>query len=185
MIYFITGNKDKYHEIKKIIPQIMQLELDLPEIQELDAKRVIEAKIQEALKHYPNETILVEDTSLYCDCMSGLPGPFIKWFIHSIGYEGLVSMTEKYGNSNVTARCIIGYAEKGKDICFFEATLDGKLVSPRGKANFGWDPIFEPKGEERTIAEMSLDEKNRIHPRGLAAIKLKEHLSFRDSNIKF
>ncbi len=47
-IYFITGNAGKLNEAKAIIPQLTQLDLDLPEIQELDPKAVIAAKLPEA-----------------------------------------------------------------------------------------------------------------------------------------
>jgi inosine/xanthosine triphosphate pyrophosphatase family protein len=62
-IYFITGNKSKFTEGKAILPELEQLEIDLPEIQEIDARLIIEAK---------------EDTSLYLECLNGLPGPLIK-----------------------------------------------------------------------------------------------------------
>ena len=47
-IQFITGNKNKFAEAQKIISNLEQLDVDLPEIQEIDAKKVIEAKLQEA-----------------------------------------------------------------------------------------------------------------------------------------
>ncbi len=42
-IQFITSNKNKFQEAKIIIPQLEQFEIDLPEIQEVDAKKIIEA----------------------------------------------------------------------------------------------------------------------------------------------
>ena len=48
---YITGNAAKYKETKLIIPEIEQLEIDLPEIQESDPKKIIEAKLLEAKKH--------------------------------------------------------------------------------------------------------------------------------------
>jgi inosine/xanthosine triphosphate pyrophosphatase family protein len=78
-IQFITGNKNKFAEAQKIISNLEQLDVDLPEIQEIDAKKVIEAKLQEARNLFEGEFV-VEDTSLYLDCLNGLPGPLIKWF---------------------------------------------------------------------------------------------------------
>jgi len=63
---FITGNIEKFKEIKRFIPELEQLKIDLPEIQELDAKKVIEVKLVEARKFIEKGTeIIVEDTSLY------------------------------------------------------------------------------------------------------------------------
>jgi len=86
-IYFVTGNKNKFEEIKSIIPELIQLDLEVPEIQELDAKEVIKFKLTEAVKIHQGRFI-VEDTSLYLDCLKGLPGPLIKWFMKTIGGKG-------------------------------------------------------------------------------------------------
>ena len=85
-LYFITGSKGKFTEVQFIIPNLKQLNIDLPEIQELDARKIIEAKLQSAFEHHAGEFI-VEDTSLYLDCLNGLPGPLIKWFIKTIKNE--------------------------------------------------------------------------------------------------
>ena len=45
MSYFITGNKNKFQEAKLIIPQLEQLDIDLPEIQEIDPQKVIEGSV--------------------------------------------------------------------------------------------------------------------------------------------
>ena len=39
-LYFITGNKNKLEEFKSVLPDIEQLDMDLPEIQEIDAKKL-------------------------------------------------------------------------------------------------------------------------------------------------
>lgn len=50
MLYFITGNKNKFEEIKAIIPKAEQLDIDLPEIQEINAREIIKQKLLEAFK---------------------------------------------------------------------------------------------------------------------------------------
>jgi inosine/xanthosine triphosphate pyrophosphatase family protein len=78
-IYFITGNKNKFAEVKNMLPEVEQLELDLEEIQEFDAHKVIQAKMKEAFKHYKSgDAFIIEDTSLYLDGLNGLPGPLIN-----------------------------------------------------------------------------------------------------------
>ncbi|HEX7259521.1 MAG TPA: hypothetical protein VF272_01155, partial [Candidatus Saccharimonadia bacterium] len=61
-IFFISSSKAKFDAIKPVISQLQQIELDLPEIQELDAHKVIAAKVQQAFKHHKGP-ILVDDTS--------------------------------------------------------------------------------------------------------------------------
>jgi XTP/dITP diphosphohydrolase len=48
---------------------------------------------------------------------------------------------------------------------------------PRGERGFGWDKIFKPKGYDKTLGEMSLDEKNKISMRKKALVKLKNYLA--------
>lgn len=176
MIYFITGSKDKFAEVKGIVSNLEQVERDLIEIQGIDPQSIIEAKIREALKEMQGE-LIVEDTGLYLGCLGGkLPGPLIKWFMKSIGNDGLVHLAQQSMNHKVQAKTIIGYHKPGKEIRYFEGIVEGTIVNPRGKG-FGWDPIFQPIGYEKTFGEMSMEEKNRISMRGLAAQKLKEYLT--------
>lgn len=171
MIYFITGNEKKFMEMKAILPEIERLDIDLPEIQDLDPHAIIRAKLEEALRHHNGEFI-VEDTSVSMECLNGLPGPFIKWFLQTVGARGLADLTEKFGNERATVTIIIGYAKSAEDIRFFEGMVHGRIVSPRGERGFGWDPIFQPDGSDQTYAEMGPDEKSKISPRRIALDQL-------------
>lgn len=175
-IYFITGNKNKLEEAKAILGDVEQLDIDLPEIQDIDAKKIISAKLAEALEHKDGE-IIVEDTSLYLDCLNGLPGPLIKWFLKTIGNQGLAGLAEKFGNSKAEAKTMIGYAKSQKEIYFFEGSIKGKIIAPQGETNFGWDPIFQPDGFDKSFAEMGKEKKNNISMRRIALDKLKNFLT--------
>lgn len=175
MIHFITGNKNKFEEVKSILQNVEQLDIDLPEIQETDAHKVIEAKLREAFNHREGEFI-VEGTSLYFDCLNGLPGTLIKWFMKSIGNEGLVNLVTKYGNNKATAKTVIGYAKSTEEIHYFEGEICGTIVTPRALSNFGWDPIFLPDGHQKTFAEMDASEKNEMSMRRIATQKLRNFL---------
>lgn len=118
---------------------------------------------------------IVEDTSLYFDCLGGLPGPLIKWFLATVGNEGLWNIAEKMENRKAEARTIIGHADKER-VLYFEGVVKGNIVSPRGTLGFGWDVIFQPEGHEKTFAEMAKEEKNAISMRRIAFEKLKEFL---------
>ena len=174
-LYFITGNKNKFEEARSVIPDLNQFELDLPEIQNIDPKIIIKAKLLEALKHKKGE-LLVEDTSLYLDCLNGLPGPLIKWFLETIGNDGLYNIAKKLDNFKAEAKTVIGYAKNKQEITFFEGIIKGRIVSSKGEQGFGWDPIFKPNGFNKTFAEMSTEEKNQISMRRIALNKLKKYL---------
>jgi non-canonical purine NTP pyrophosphatase (RdgB/HAM1 family) len=176
-LYFITGNKNKLLEVKAILPFVEQLELDLEEIQETDAHKIIKAKMQEAFKqHKTGEAFIIEDTSLYLDCLNGLPGPLIKWFMQKLGVEGIFEMVKKLGNNKAEAKTIIGYSKNEKEIEFFEGSIKGTIVKPSGPTTFGWDPIFKPDGHDKTFQEMAKEEKNYLSMRRIAVEKLRTHL---------
>jgi non-canonical purine NTP pyrophosphatase (RdgB/HAM1 family) len=175
MIKFITGNKGKLQEAKQILGEVESLDLDLVEIQEIDPQAVISAKLKEAEKHEAGEFI-VEDTSLYLDALGGLPGPLIKWFMKTVGNNGLYEIAEKLGNNKAEAKTLVGYSDKQGNMEFFEGSISGKIVSPKGEG-FGWDPVFQPEGYNKTFGEMTQEEKNEISMRKIALEKLREYLN--------
>lgn len=111
------------------------------------------------------------------DCLKGLPGPLIKWFLKTVGNQGLYEIAQKFGNDQTEAKVVIGFAKNREEIYFFEGSLKGKIVAPRGDQGFGWDPIFIPEGFTKTFAQMSAEEKNQISMRRIALNKLKEFLN--------
>ncbi len=175
-LYFITGNKNKYAEASAIIPNVKQLDIDLPEIQEIDAKEIIKAKLLEAYNHKQAEFI-VEDTSLYLDCLNGLPGPLIKWFLQALGNEGLYNLANSMGKYGATAKTIVGYAKNKEEMYYFDGEIKGTIISPSVTSGFGWDPIFQPMSQKKSFAELSAEEKNNISMRRIALNKLKSFLS--------
>lgn len=174
MLYFLTGSKNKVAEIKALLPEVEQLEIELQEIQSLDPHEVLRAKLAEAQKRHSGACI-VEDTSLYFDGMNGLPGPFIKWFLEALGMEGLAKLALSYGGS-VVAKTLIAYVDETGAVEFFEGEAHGRIVLPQGENLFGWDVIFVPDGYTKTYAELGPEEKNSISMRRKAAEKLKEYL---------
>lgn len=176
VLYFITGNKNKFFEVEKMLqPEIKleQLELDLDEIQSIDSNEVIKHKLLEAQKKHKGEFI-IDDSAVCLDALNGLPGPFIKFFLKEMGVGGIYNLTNKMGVSSAKTRVIIGYS-KEKEILFFEAETKGDIVSPRGQGNFGFDPIFRPSGFDKTFAEMEVEEKLKISSRKKATQKFKEY----------
>ena len=172
---FITGNEGKLREVRALIPDVQGINFDLTEIQEIDASTIITAKLTEAQKDHAG-AFMVEDTSLHLDAMNGLPGPLVKWFLKTIKVEGIYKLTEAFKSTRATARTIIGYADEDGSVHFFEGTISGTLVPPRGTDGFGWDSIFQPDGYEKTFAEMTQEEKNQCSMRKRALEGLRQYL---------
>ena len=174
-LLFVTGNEGKFREAKQLIPELEQLNIDLDEIQEVDPKVIIEHKLKQAIQ-IQKGNLIVDDNSLSLDCLNGLPGTLIKWFLKTIGNEGLVKISQAMNNSFAEVKLVVGYQSEEGKVEYFEGTVKGRIVEPRGENGFGWDPIFQPDGETKTYAEMTLEEKNKISVRKIAFQKLKNYL---------
>lgn len=170
-IHFITGNLNKVKEVRGILGEIRHINIDLPELQEMDPRRVVLAKARSALEQ-GYKPVLIEDTSLSIPSCGGLPGPLVKWFLKGLGAEGLVKFAASHGEPRAEARTIFGLAFGPQTILYGEGVIFGTLVSPRGEG-FGWDSVFQPDGSTVTFGEMSLEDKNKYSMRAQALHALK------------
>jgi inosine triphosphate pyrophosphatase len=176
---FITGNKNKLAEVQAILSGVIDLRnqnLDLVEIQGT-VEEVTRDKCRRAAEAI-NGPVLVEDTCLCFKAMNGLPGPYIKWFMQSLGPQHLHKLLSGFDDKSAQAVCTFGYSEgPGHEPILFQGRTDGKLVESRGSTVFGWDSCFEYPPTGKTYAEMEKSEKNAISHRGKALEKLKEWLA--------
>ena len=175
-IIFITGNENKLREAKQILGiEMVSKNLDIKEIQDVDLGEVIKDKLMHAYKLI-KKPVMVEDTGLFLNALNGFPGALVKQLLGRVGREGIVKLLEGFDDKSVIAKCAVGFTKDGKDLKVFIGEAEGLIVSPRGESGFGWDPIFQPKGHDKTFAEMSSEEKNSISHRYKALKKFKEYL---------
>ena len=150
--------------------------LDLDEIQgTIEEVTINKAKAAANILQGP---VLVEDTCLGFEAFNNLPGPYIKWFVKSIGLSGLVDMLYKFENKGANAICTFGYCEgPNAEVKLFQGVTKGNIVDSRGPTDFGWDSVFEPEGFDQTYAEMDKKNKNTISHRFRALDKLRDFLT--------
>ena len=160
-LYFITGNAGKFADAASLIPELKQLDIDLPEIQSVDPREVIQHKLNEASKSYDGNFI-VADASIRLSALGGLPGPLIRWFYQTLGNDGIYDLVRRYEDNQVSFVCELGLLYNG-EINFFESVLEGRIVEPRGKNGFAWDPIFQPIDADKTFGEMTREEKSEYN----------------------
>lgn len=174
MIFYITGNNNKFKEAKILIPNIIQKKIDLPEIQELDLNKIIDAKLDEAIKH-TNEAIIVEDVALEIHALNKFPGPLIKWMLSVMTLDELYKLIYPYENKKATVKIIVGYANKNirKKIL---VEVHGIIVPPRGNRDFGWCALFQEDGSSVTYGEMTDEERAHKSMRGTALRELRKWL---------
>jgi len=173
-ISFVSSSAGKMKEALLFCPGLTQLKIDLAEIQSLDAREVIEAKLVAAEKHGAG-SVLVEDTSLTFSALGRLPGTLIKFFEQEMGNLGLAKLAAKLGDCNAGARTLLGFCDNKRQQHFFSGELAGTIVFPRG-VGFGWDAIFQPSGYDKTFAELGVEEKGRISMRSRAFEGFKQHI---------
>ncbi|WFD27952.1 adenylate kinase [Malassezia nana] len=156
VITFVTGNKNKLREVQNILGSspnsswtLESKPLDVPEVQGT-TQDVARAKCRSAAQQLQGPC-LTEDTALSFHALGGLPGPYIKDFLQTLGLDGLNRLLTGFDDKSATAICTFAYCEgPGAEPILFEGKTLGRIVPPRGPTHFGWDPVFEVDGHDKT-----------------------------------
>ena len=126
---------------------------------------------------------IADDTGLEVDALDGAPGVYSARFAGADAtYEDnvnkLLSVMEDVSDDMRSARfrTVISFVDGNQEL-WTEGHIDGKIIDfPRGNSGFGYDPVFYIPQLEKTFAELSTEEKNKISHRGLALQKLRKIL---------
>ena len=177
-----SNNKHKVYEIKQILAGKFDEILSLSEAgvnhETLeDGKTFIENALKKAreISEITGQAALADDSGLCVDALGGAPGIYSARFAG----EDSAELRDSANNalllnrlSGVTDRsahftCAVALVyPNGREVTA-EGFMRGSIIeSQRGSAGFGYDPLFLPTGESRTVAEMSDAEKNLISHRG-------------------
>jgi len=128
---------------------------------------------------------IADDSGIEVDALDGGPGPRSARFAGEGASDadnlakliGLVADVEP-GARTARYRCVAAIAWPGGRTMHAEGACEGTLIGqPRGDRGFGYDPVFVPLGERRTMAELGDEEKDRISHRGRAFRALAELLA--------
>lgn len=176
MITLVTGNPNKLKELQAIFSGVkMRTEaLDIPEIQSLDLEEIVRAKVRAAFDAVGGP-VIIEDVSFEIAAMKGMPGPFVKWWAKTAGYEPALAVCEKAGDWSALARCGAAYCD-GERVEYVEGVLSGRMTQKSEGEGFGFDYYFVPDGYDETVAELGMDVKNQISHRALAMSALRARI---------
>lgn len=167
-IYLVTGSDHKLREWQTALPDDIPMErvkVDLDEIQSANPEEIVADKVRRAYA-VVGKPVVVEDVEAGLDKLNGLPGPFIKFFIESLGKDALYQLAGNKDGERATVSCTIGYYD-GEELFTVRGVIKGTIVAPRGDA-FGFDVTFIPDGETQTFSEMDPVKKNSLSHRGKA-----------------
>lgn len=174
-LVFVTSRAEKAREAERLGFAVERLDLDLPEPQSLEPSEIVEIKARTAYRTL-SRPVLVEDSGLAIGAWGGFPGALVKWVEKSAGLEALARMLDAFPDRSATAVCAIAYCD-GAEVVAARGEVRGTIArEPRGTGGFGWDVLFVPEGGDRTFAEMSAAEKDRVSHRRRAWDALAQRL---------
>lgn len=197
-IVFATNNKNKLEEIRDILGnkfEVLSLNdidchVDIPETgKTLEENAAIKANY--IFKRY-NISVFADDTGLEVEALNGAPGVHSARYAEGEGHDSEANMKkllkELDGKENRKARfrtvialilCQHPQAHIPETTpVMFEGIVEGKITTgKRGDAGFGYDPLFQPEGYDKTFAELGHEVKNNISHRARAVEKLVRYLN--------
>ncbi len=193
-ILLATRNFGKIKEIKKIMDrpgldwQTFDDQQVWPQVDETGRTYLDNATLKaETLSRFFELPALADDSGLEVDALGGRPG------IQSARFAGesatdqanvlkLLSELEKTSQNVDAARVarfvavVVLVWPDGRSLSAKGECRGSIAWAPRGNRGFGYDPIFVPDGYDKTMAQMSPDEKNSLSHRGRALAKLNRQL---------
>ncbi len=179
MVFFATGNINKFNEARSILSpygiSIGLLRMKGDEIQSDNLEEIAKSSAVNASKrtHLP---IFVEDAGLFIKALNGFPGPYAAYAYKTIHNNGILKLMENTNERQAEFQSVIAYCDQTfpEPQCF-KGESKGEITinecSPQGKPPFGFDPIFQPNGSEKSFAEMTIEEKNGFSHRAMAIRK--------------
>jgi XTP/dITP diphosphohydrolase len=187
-IIFATNNKHKVEEVKALLPSSISIislqeagiDVDIPE--PYDTLEENAAEKARTIRTLTGENCFSEDTGLEVFALNGEPG------VQSARYAGegkssqqnmekLLLQLGQQQDRRARFRTVICLILEDQEY-HFEGICEGVIThGAKGDQGFGYDPIFIPKGAEKTFAEMGLAAKNKFSHRKKAVAKLVEFLN--------
>lgn len=133
-LLFATSSPYKFSELQSYLHTLLpdlrlrQLDIEIPELQETEAEKVLTAKI-DYLTGQTKDTFIVDDVSFLTQRYRGFPGPYAKFINNTLGYEGWQRLFEEGDHTKVVA--LIGIRHAGSSHVF-KGELEGVLSFKKG-----------------------------------------------------
>ncbi|MDR2976914.1 MAG: glutamate racemase [Streptococcaceae bacterium] len=184
-----TRNPGKVKEFKALFSEIgynvesLNDYPDLPEIEETGNTFEENARLKaETISKITGQLVIADDSGLCVDVLGGLPGIWSHRFSapDPTDQKNNIKLLHELASTKIkpeqrTAHfhCTIAAARPDHESLIVEADWSGRIaLNPQGEAGFGYDPIFLVGEGNKTAAELSPQEKNKISHRGQALQKL-------------
>ncbi len=183
-LWLATQNRGKVRELQALLPNLdirsIDPDLELPD--ETGETFTENARIKaEFVAESLGEPSLADDSGLCVDELGGAPGVRSARFAPGSDADRCAALLAALGSAEdrrAHFTCALALARPGRPTVFASGRCDGRIaLEPSGTGGFGYDPIFVPDGETRTMAELSSAEKNARSHRAAALAVMLHHLS--------
>ena len=189
-LVFATNNKHKIYEINKVVGKKINI-LSLDDIKCFEdiseTAETLEGNASQKSNYIFQKfhiNCFADDTGLEVEVLNGKPGVYSARYAgeskdSNQNIEKLLFVLKEKTNRKAQFRTVISLIMDGQET-FFEGIVKGRIIQEKmGTEGFGYDPVFIPDGYDKTFAEMSLEEKNKISHRALAVQKLIKFLNLK------
>ena len=190
-IIFATGNQGKMREIKQIMADMEVEVVSMKEagicidIEEngntFEENALIKAR---AIANEAKTIVLADDSGLEIDFLDKAPGVFSARYMgedtpYEVKNAHILELLKDVQGKQRSARFVCSIAAvfpDGREFTTY-ATIEGEIAhKSAGENGFGYDPIFFVPEFDKTTAQLSAEEKNKISHRGKALTMMKEIL---------
>jgi len=176
----VSSNPGKLREIREILGargyRVRWVRATLPELQAESLAEVVRGKL--AALPPSDHPQLVEDSGLFVGSLGGFPGVYSAYAYRTLGLAAILELVGAHPRA-AEFRTAAGVRVGGWSRVV-EGRCPGTVADgPRGRHGFGYDPIFIPRGSDRTFGELPRREKNRLSHRALAMQRIADLLDRR------
>lgn len=181
IIYFVTGNRHKYEEASSVLSKygiklLMESGLKKVEIQSDDIEDIVMYSL-DSICNKAGKYLVVEDDGLFIKALKGFPGPYSAYVYRTIGLNGVLKLMSDVSDREAYFKSVVGLCTPNGEKILFTGIAEGEIAREvRGSEGFGYDPIFIPKGFNKTFAELGIEVKNLVSHRARAFTALGEWL---------
>ncbi|MDP5272648.1 XTP/dITP diphosphatase [Chengkuizengella axinellae] len=201
IVIVATKNQGKVKEFARLLEKLNKQVRSLADVEHVpdiveDANTFIENAEKKAsiIAKHLNTTVIADDSGLCVDELNGAPGIYSARYAGEHGNDSLnnkkllaelnkLSLEPNQNGclSKAQFQCALALVNPASDeVIRVEASCEGWITNqPRGEHGFGYDPLFYLPQYEKTMAELDIEEKNKISHRANA---LKELYKVLNSN---
>lgn len=187
-LIFATNNAHKVDEVRNKLNGIFEIRSlaeigcteDIPETSDTLQGNASQKSHYLHDKYHCN--CFADDTGLEVEALDGTPGVFSARYAgpakdSEANIDKLLAELKNKSNRRARFRTVISLFLEDKEY-FFEGIVTGTILTERhGNGGFGYDPVFQPDGYDRSFSELSMEEKNSISHRGRAVEELIKFLN--------